>query len=148
MLGDQGFQSKPVDQIAHQLLEHHRHAGLRQVGLSPQRPTQDVEALTESGIAPVVQSGALGCGRHQHFRTQLQRGAVARECGTDWRRGRRIDRLGEVIKPDRFRANGFHEFTSPDLTTRHTGRCGVSSGRNHRNQIRPFERPAVDTQLG
>ena len=75
---DERLQPKPVDQVAHQLFEHHRRADTGESGLLAQRRAQDLESLAERRVAPVVESGALACRLQQRLRGQSQRGAVAR----------------------------------------------------------------------
>ena len=148
MRGDQCFQPEPIHQVADQLFERDRHAGLRQAGLITKCRAQQLQALAEFRFTPLTQTSALRRGRHQRRRREFQRGAVDRERRTDRLGCLRIHRVGQVGKVHRFRPGGCHLRTSSTLTTRQTGRCGVSSGRNQRNQIRPLDRPAVDTQLG
>ena len=54
---------------------------------------------------------------------------------------------GQVVEDDGGRTA--HRSAGSDaVVTRTTGRAGVSSGRNQRNQIRPRSCPAVEIQLG
>ena len=69
-------------------------------------------------------------------------------------------RVGEIVQDHWRRTDGHPEvrggvpatggepMASPIRTTRAVGLSGVDSGRNHRNQIRPREWPAVEIQLG
>ena len=147
MRGCQRLQPKSVDQVAHQLFEDHGGPGVGQAGLVAQRGAQHLEAFPERRVAPVVEAGALGGRREHRVGVELEHGAVAGQRLPHRLRRVRIHRVGQVGQPDGGRASG-HRASSSTSTTRHRGRAGVSSGRNHRSQISPFDRPAVDTQFG
>ena len=148
MRGDQGLQPQPVDQIAHQLLEHHADAGVGQSGFGAQRAAQHLQAGAEVHRTPAAQSGALRCRSHQRVRCQVHGGAIGGQAVPDRPGGLRIDRVGQIVDVHRLRAYGAHAEISRSFTTRQAGRSGVCAGRNHRSQISPVRRPAVDTQLG
>ena len=83
------------------------------------------------------------------IRTRCRRDRIrAHRVGAHSVDAQRSEHAERPLGAHRVRPHGGHRSTSDTFTTRHTGRWGVTSGRNQRSQISPRGRPAVDTQFG
>ena len=119
-----------------------------QSGLGAKRGAEDLQAVQKRIVVAGVVEARLGARRGEDLpRPQRTGGRHLRHGLAELLDLGRKPGRGQIVEDDG-RRTGHRSPGSAPVVTRAEGRGGVSSGRNHRNQIRPRGCPAVEIQLG